>query len=242
MTEKTETRIYQIFEDYNNNTDTKISPENIQDLVDSICRVVDENSTLDKVKTFMNLFNQEILNVPTIPSDKIVDLRLSLALEEHIELATACGSRALSEFGILLKNKAEEIRNYVEKHRENLQPNLIEVFDALFDIEYIHKGTIHTFGGRYLFEEGFDLVHESNMSKICKNYEEALITQNNYSINDINTEILKQLNDTYICVRHSDSKVLKSINYKPVDLQQLIYGTTNKVEFNNEQGTTGTGE
>lgn len=64
-------------------------------------------------------------------------------------------------------------------------------------------------------------VHESNMSKFCKTEEEANETVKSYFEKGIET-YFKLVNDYYVVYRSEDNKVLKSINYKPVDLTDLV--------------------
>lgn len=61
--------------------------------------------------------------------------------------------------------------------------NLIEVFDALIDIDYILKGTIIAFGLQDVYEKGFNEVHNSNMTKLIdlkKDKQGKIIKGENY--------------------------------------------------------------
>ena len=71
----------------------------------------------DKVKQFMETFNQEVRKTPEFPSEKIQQLRLSLIAEEFSELKEAIA---------------------VE--------DIVEVADALTDILYVTYGAAHAFG------------------------------------------------------------------------------------------------
>lgn len=73
----------------------------------------------------------------------------------------------------------------------------------------------------YLFQEGFDKVHESNMTKFCKTEKEAIDTCTSYKLKNIPTYYDK-VNDLFVIKRSEDNKVLKSINYKPVVLSDLF--------------------
>ncbi|MBF95695.1 MAG: hypothetical protein CFH34_01507 [Alphaproteobacteria bacterium MarineAlpha9_Bin4] len=70
-----------------------------------------------KVKEFMKTFGQEVLNKPSFPDHKTVNLRLELIKEELNELEEA-----------------------IEKK------DLVEVADALTDILYVTYGAGHAFG------------------------------------------------------------------------------------------------
>jgi predicted HAD superfamily Cof-like phosphohydrolase len=74
-------------------------------------------SNFNKVKIFMETFDQEVKNKPSFSSDNINDLRYELIREE------------LDEFKEALKNK-----------------DILEVADALTDILYVTYGAGHAFG------------------------------------------------------------------------------------------------
>jgi len=74
-------------------------------------------TNFDKVGIFMKTFGQDVKNKPSLSTDKINELRLSLINEELDELKEA------------MKNK-----------------DLLEVADALTDILYVTYGAGHAFG------------------------------------------------------------------------------------------------
>ena len=74
-------------------------------------------SNFNKVKTFMQVFGQEVKNKPSFPDPKIQNLRFELIKEELEELKAALD-----------------------------QKNLKEVADALTDILYVTYGAGHAFG------------------------------------------------------------------------------------------------
>ena len=74
-------------------------------------------SNFNKVKIFMETFDQEVKSKPSFSSEKINDLRYELIREELNELKEA------------LKNK-----------------DILEVADALTDILYVTYGAGHAFG------------------------------------------------------------------------------------------------
>lgn len=220
-TENQEKTIYNVFEDHNTNSDNKLTPYEVINLVDEISAINYNESSLNKVKIFMESFKQNVNEKPTFPDNNTMLLRLDLILEELVELAEACGSNILSQFGTTLKDKAEIIRDNVEKNRENLKPSLVKVLDALIDIEYVNLGAVHSFGLADAFIFGFENVHNSNMSKLCYSLEEAELTKNKYLSESINTDIIPYKN-YYLVVRTRDNKILKSINYTPANLNQFL--------------------
>ena len=74
-------------------------------------------SNFDNVRTFMEIFGQEVKTKPEFPNDKIIQLRCDLIEEELKELKNAVKTR-----------------------------NLKEVADALTDILYVTYGAGHAYG------------------------------------------------------------------------------------------------
>ena len=74
-------------------------------------------SNFNKVKTFMEIFGQEVKTKPSFSTDKINSLRYDLIKEE------------LEELKVAMENK-----------------DLLEVADALTDILYVTYGAGHSFG------------------------------------------------------------------------------------------------
>jgi len=152
------------------------------------------NKGLQQVEEFHKLFKIPILEEPTIiPQDRF-NLRIALIEEELSELqdAYAAGDK-------------------------------VEILDALGDLRYVLDGAILELGCKNVFAEAFDRIHTSNMSKACKNHTEAIHTINNYKHNKgVNSRMELQENGTYLIYRKEDNKVLKNINYKAVNLKDLI--------------------
>ena len=76
-------------------------------------------------------------------------------------------------------------------------------------------------------DEAFNIVHESNMSKLCKSEEEARQTVDDYKKkyesgkSTYDTPYYYKKEKYYVIKNQSTGKVLKSINYKPVNLTSL---------------------
>ncbi len=181
------------------------------------------NENLKKVQDFYRLFDSPVLDKKdTITKERAI-LRLSLALEELTELAEAFGLSAT--FSKMMIKKATE-KIVVDTDIINKK----EILDALCDIQYINNGTVLETGFRFDFDNAFNDVHESNMSKACSTPEEAVLTVEKYHKEGIETyfkEYHFQCNgyrpiSKYIVFRTSDNKVLKSINYKKVDLDKYL--------------------
>jgi len=61
---------------------------------------------------------------------------------------------------------AEEIEEYLTANRSS---NMVDVIDALVDLVYFIDGMIVIHGLQGIFDEAFDIVHQSNMSKLGDN-------------------------------------------------------------------------
>lgn len=142
------------------------------------------NNYLEKVKEFHKTFKAPVLDEPQIPSKDRCDLRINLIQEELNELKAAI--------------------------EEN---NLTEIADACGDLMVVLSGTILEFGLGDKFDEIFEIIHNSNMSKACNTEEEATETMNFYEKKDGTKSYTKKVGDKWIVYRQSDDKVLKSVGY-----------------------------
>lgn len=132
-----------------------------------------------------------------VPNDnfrdlKVLDLKLGLIAEEFKELSEA---------------------SYLE--------NRVEVLDALADILYVVYGFAWSYGLDKVLPEAFERVHKSNMSKFPLTEEEANATIQKYYSEGIPTEAVK-VGDKYTILKKENGKILKSINYNPVNLKDLV--------------------
>ena len=95
--------------------------------------------SLNQVAEFHRTFQHPVLNKPQVPSEDRFKLRVSLISEELKELEDA------------IKDK-----------------NIVEIADALCDIQYVLSGAILEFGLGEKFVDLFEEVQRSNMSKLDK--------------------------------------------------------------------------
>ena len=174
--------------------------------------------SINSVKEFMLLFNQPVLKSPTVPSEARVKLRLSLSLEELSELAESAA--ALRDYKVLLEKKLADVNDKIESGKYEV-PNMLGILDALIDMRYVNDGAIHEFGLGDIFNEGFNLVHKSNMSKACSNEKEAEETIEHYKSNNINT-YSENHNGKWLVYRLEDKKVLKAKSWKEANCSTLI--------------------
>lgn len=149
---------------------------------------------LYQVEEFHKTFKAPVLPKPQLAPENRAKLRVSLIQEELNELQEAI-----------------------------TKGDLVEVADALCDLQYVLSGTVLEFGLRDLFDKMFNEVHQSNMSKACENLGEVYETIDHYKQKGVEAEF--EANDKgmcYLVFRKSDKKALKSINYSPADLASLL--------------------
>lgn len=160
---------------------------------------------LEMVKKFHKLFSLEIGGSHNIKNEELSVLRLNLIKEEVEELQKA-------------------MRDFLEKRTKI---NLESVLDALVDIEYVLLGAVISFGMDDIFDEAFEEVHKSNMSKLYKyTSEEQLAEEINYLRHKYGTYnwifVSTEIKNTSIIRRLSDGKILKPSGYSPVSLGFLL--------------------
>jgi len=155
--------------------------------------MIKDTNSLNQVAEFHHTFKHPVIAAPAIPSKERCDLRISLLAEELKELQQAVDDN-----------------------------NLVEVADALCDLQYVLSGAILEFGLAEKFKDLFDEVHRSNMSKACKTIEEAEQTIDHYSRNAATESYHKEIDGLFLVYRKADEKTLKSINYSPADLGKIL--------------------
>lgn len=153
------------------------------------------NKYLEAVSEFHETFGAPILETPQIPSSDRCELRVSLLQEELNELKEA-----------------------IEKG------DVVEIADALADLQYVLSGAVLEFGMGTKFDELFDEVQRSNMSKACDSQQDALATLSHYKQKDGTEGVYKEENGKWLVYRKEDNKVLKSVKYSPANLKDIVNG------------------
>ncbi len=128
--------------------------------------------------------------------------------------------RKLVEYRLsLIREEVAELEKACVDH------DLVETVDALADLIYVIQGMGASLGLN--MDEAFRIVHESNMSKVCKDETEAQKTVAHYEANKAqlgyDSPAYRKSADGrfYIVYNQSTMKILKSINYTPANFQQL---------------------
>jgi predicted HAD superfamily Cof-like phosphohydrolase len=149
---------------------------------------------LKQVEEFHNTFGHPVLDTPQIPNVERSNLRRSLIREEFRELEEA-----------------------IEKK------DMVGIADALCDLQYVLSGTVLEFGLKDKFLAMFAETHSSNMSKACSTEEEAEATIEAYKKLDGTVAHWEFTEGKFLVYRTSDRKTLKSVNYRPSNLEQFFY-------------------
>jgi len=149
--------------------------------------------TLNLVAEFHKTFKHPILNEPGVPDENRCKLRVALIAEELKELEVAI-----------------------------LQKDIVEIADALCDIQYVLSGAILEFGLGEKFKPLFEEVQRSNMSKACGSEAEALATVQHYKQRDGTDCYYREEGGKWLIYRKLDNKTLKSIHYSPADLEGIL--------------------
>lgn len=117
--------------------------------------MADYRNSYERVREFHEKFGHPVADKPSIPAADRTTLRLSLILEEALELAEAMGFRT------------DKVQTYVQLMLANgpvFDGDIIGIADALGDLDYVVNGAA--------LEHGIDLpavtaeVHRSNMTKL----------------------------------------------------------------------------
>ena len=148
-------------------------------------------SNFEKVKEFSKTFGVPIYNEP--------QLNITKSNPELVKLRKD-----------LIVEECKELVEAIENH------DFTEIVDALSDILYVVYGAGASFGVN--LDKAFDIVHASNMSKVCKTEAEAITTVAWYKKNEIDVYDSPEyrLSDDkkyWIVFNKSTGKILKSVNY-----------------------------
>ena len=119
----------------------------------------------------------------------------------------------------LILEEVQELKDSVS------QKDFIETVDALTDIMYVTLGAFTAIGVDA--DKAFDLVHKSNMSKLCTSEEEAQKTVQWYKENeshryDSPSYRMSDDNVHWVVYNKNTKKILKNINYSPVKFDSIL--------------------
>ena len=139
---------------------------------------------------------------------------------------TVLQNNILKEKPKLINLKMNLIREEMGELEEAVQcGDMVETRDALSDLLYVIYGFLNAIGADGDHDMG--LVHESNMTKLCNSESEAIDTVNWYKEQYTNGNLkydspsyrFNEEVGKYIVYNESTGKILKNINYKPVNFR-----------------------
>ena len=119
----------------------------------------------------------------------------------------------------------EEVRELTDAAKEH---DMVETIDALADILYVVYGAGATFG--IDLDQAFDIVHRSNMSKLCMTEEDAVETvriykekyENGNSPYDSPTYRRSKDSKYWVVYNESTGKILKNYKYTPANFSDML--------------------
>ena len=178
----------------------------------------------------------EVMNVNDLDStdyDTILSLlKQKTNFEKIEEFNTAFGVKNNKEPKLYLFDTDKKLVDYrlslVNEEVEELNDaiknkDFKETVDALTDILYVVYGFYTAIGVDA--DKAFELVHKSNMSKLCVDEEEAKKTVKSYELDSRYDSPDYRLSDDgthYVVFNKNTSKILKSINYNPVSFDSIL--------------------
>jgi|10_taG_2_1085330.scaffolds.fasta_scaffold40887_2 predicted HAD superfamily Cof-like phosphohydrolase len=109
------------------------------------------------------------------------------------------GQLPLSELRLRLETLREEVQEYQDA---NVANDTVAIADALADIQYFLLGTVQCHGMQDIFEDIFEEVHRSNMTKVDPSSGEV--------------------------IRNASGKILKSSHFIEPNLEPIVKGTQNE--------------
>lgn len=195
----------------------------------------------DKVKQFQLISGQPVSDTRIALTKEEYDFRDSLIREEIRELQYAivdnnrveildalCDIKYVNDgtanqIGIF-QDENWEINNYGTGYKSNeildllIEKSADEVMEINSLVYYLSASFNFTLEN---FKTALDRVHESNMSKFCLDTKTVDATQQFYLKQGIYTYVEPKEKVTVV-YRKGDGKVLKSINYHPVQLEDLV--------------------
>ena len=120
---------------------------------------------------------------------------------------------------------SEEFKELIDATKEH---DMVETIDALADILYVVYGAGASFG--IDLNRAFDIVHRSNMSKLCMTEEDAIETvriykekyENGNSPYDSPTYRRSKNSKYWVVYNESTGKILKNYKYTPANFSDML--------------------
>lgn len=151
------------------------------------------------VQEFHEVFSHPVETSPTIPNTKLVKLRIALILEELTELTEACLDGKQTAAALLIKQLEQAASSVDELTDADVDIDLVEVADALTDINYVTYGAGHVYG--LDLDACMQEVQRSNLSKLGEDGKP---------------------------IYNDKGKIMKGPSYSAPDLQSVLFNDTEK--------------
>jgi len=152
--------------------------------------------------------------------EKVLEFNKSFGVKTHTEAKPdifVTDPKLVQHRLNLITEEYEELKDAIEKHDYG------EMCDALCDLLYVIYGCCSSTGIQA--DKAFKIVHDSNMSKLCKTEDEAQRTVEAYKLIERYKSPKYRLSDdgvNYVVYDAETTKILKSIDYNPVDFSGLF--------------------
>ncbi len=157
--------------------------------------------------------------------EKVVDFNHQFGVLQNKDLRPR--TRVFEEDPSVIQRPLDLIREEMKELEDAVkEKDFKEVVDALTDILYVVYGMGARLGIN--MDEAFQLVHENNMSKLCRTETEARCSVEHYAENKekfgYDSPQYRPAPDGkhWVVYNASTHKVLKSVLWKPVDLTSVI--------------------
>ena len=223
--------------DYNNifdtNINTNINTNSIKKILDkmeksyfsSFIEFIYESFHFCNVYINKKLYvkkNETCINKPLSNFEKVAQFNDAFGNNKIDKLTTETYNEHPKLIELLLSLIKEECQELEDAVKDK---DPIETRDALSDILYVVYGMQYRLGIQG--DEDFNIVHNSNMSKLCNNEEEAIKSVDNYLTkyksgeSPYDSPYFKKLDNInkWVIKNKSTGKVLKNINYKKVKFE-----------------------
>lgn len=113
----------------------------------------------------------------------------------------------------------EELRELVEAAEAQ---NIVGVTDALLDIDYFNLGTVFGMGVEKEFVDGFQLVQNTNMSKLCNSEEDVKRNMERLLKEGTPVDAKEVLPGKWALYNQKTGKVMKPDSYVAPDLNKVF--------------------
>lgn len=190
-----------------------INEQNMVEIIDGICDL------LYVVYGMMHVFGLKYCNKEDYCKEYKGDRNKSALTNKHVMLMIEVIGHRYQR--IYSNCYSFTNSNYLKKNLEFVNELLCEIYDDLELIVKLSYDLGYSFG--FDVNEGFNIVHDSNMSKACKTEDEAKESIESIKKDGIykNPTYKLSKDGNFYILLSDNGKILKSKYYKPADLSKL---------------------